>query len=241
LLAQRRLDAMVLDAPVWFDFTASDTAIPIMTRRVGLQDFDSRDSIGPYQITYNFSRAVRKNKFPVKFSPYSEKASRSYGASNFSFRVLYEFLCEVCNNGVPFIDTYFERIFKTRPVYAEFQNIWSDINEDIAAEQQRLFQGGRPRDEKGRFMSLKAYSAWRDPIIKQDCKRLADKIRSDIQHCLVTGKLPLRGKQNPVISKMSEKVRSRLGGMQHTNRLFYASGQLINNLNIFVEIGDAAA
>jgi len=239
------------DMPV-FDFVAPGVNYPIMTRRIAKQHLKPEDieseyfNMGPFQITYNFSHAVRKNNFPVNPLLFDSKTTRKYGASGWSFRMLYEFLCRTYNNNVLFIDTYFDRVFKTRPVHARFLAIYDDIQDDINNEQLELLQSV-PRKNDGtpdmryavskKFMDFKV---WQDPIIRQGCERIADEIRHDIEVCLSTGKLPLRGGENPMVLPRTEKEREKFVGF-HPNRLFYASGRLIKHLNVFVEIGGNAA
>jgi hypothetical protein len=243
-----------LDVPD-FDFTAPASTHPIMTRRTGLQYNNNPDdfepeffNMGPFQITYNFSHGIRKNNFALKNAlPFQPGITKEYGASGWSFRMLYEFLCEAYNNGMPFIDAYFDRVFKTRPVYAEFTAVYETIQDDINNEQFDLFSR-LPLKADGtpdmRFAVSKRYmdfKVWQDPIIRQDCKMLAKAIRADIEVCLSTGRLPLRGKEGARVSSRTRKLRGKLGGMIHADRLFYASGQLIRHLNIYVEIGGKGA
>jgi hypothetical protein len=243
-----------LDVPD-FDFAAPNTPHPVMTRRIALHgnnkpnDFEPDFfNMGPFQISYNFSYAIRRNNFPVKSAlPLSPKVTKEYGASGWSFRMLYEFLCEAYNSGEPFVDTYFDRVFKTRPVYAAFMSIYDTIQDDINNEQYDLFMS-LPKKADGtpdmrytvskKFMDFKV---WQDPITRQDCKMLAKKIRDDIEVCLRTGKLPLRGKERAAISRRTKALRDELAGMVHADRLFFASGQLIRHLNVYVEIGGKAA
>jgi hypothetical protein len=255
MFAQESLDkdyrrGTELDIPN-FDFAAPKTEHPVMTRRVAMkyknrpEDFKPEFfDMGAFQITYNFSSAIRKNNFPLSSAlPFRSKATGEYGANGFSFRLLYEFLCEAYNGNEPFIDTYFKQVFRTRAVYADFKGIYDVIQDDINAEQLALFMGlplkadGTPDmryTESRKFMNFKA---WQDPIIRQDCKRMAAAIRQDIIVCLSTGRIPLR-KQS--VSTQAQKRRAMLLNLD-PKRFFFASGQLINHLNIYVEIGDKEA
>jgi hypothetical protein len=235
-----------LDVPN-FDFAASASPYRITTRRVALRgnnspgDFEPEFfDMGPFQITYNFSHAIRKNNFPLKNAlPYQPKATGEYGAAGWSFRMLYEFLCEAYNGGYPFVDTYFNQIFKTRSAYAEFKDIYDTIQEDINAEQLNLFMSlplksdGTPDMRYTVSKRYKDFKVWQDPIVRQDCKRLAKAIRDDIVVCLSTGRIPLRKK---AVSKRTGDAREKLIGLD-PSRFFFASGQLIRHLNIYVEVG----
>jgi hypothetical protein len=156
--------------------------------------------------------------------------------------MLYEFLCEAYNGGHPFVDTYFDQIFKTRSIYAEFNGIYDTIQENINAEQLNLFMSlpiksdGTPDMRYTASKRYKDFKVWQDPIVRQDCKRLAEAVRDDIVVCLSTGRIPLRKK---AVSKRTEKAREKLVGLD-PSRFFFASGQLIRHLNIYVEVGRAA-
>jgi hypothetical protein len=235
-----------LDVPD-FDFAAPASPHPIMTRRTALrgnnrpEDFEPEFfDMGPFQITYNFSRAVRKNNFPLRYAlPYQPKASGEYGAGGWSFRMLYEFLCGAYNGGYPFVDAYFDQIFKTRSVYTEFKSIYDTIQEDINAEQFNLFMAlplkndGTPDMRYTASKRFKDFKVWRDPIVRQDCKRLAEAIRDDVIVCLSTGRIPLR---KAAVSKRTREAREKLAGLD-PSRFFFASGQLIRHLNVYVEVG----
>jgi hypothetical protein len=205
--------------------------------------------MGPFQITYKFSDAVRNNRFPV-LNPPVLKGGRipkgEYGAPGWPFRMLYEFLCENYNNGIPFVDTYFAEVFKLRPVYRRFRDIYSAVQRALDVEQERRYAALPRKADKTpdrRFRAYKKFSdfsVWGDPVIKGECARLAADIREDIETCLRTGILPLRGAPGARVGAKWQERRAGLAGMAHLSRLFYASGQLIRSLRIFVEIGDAA-
>jgi hypothetical protein len=238
-----------LDIPD-FDFAAPASPRRIMTRRVALHGNNRPDDfepeffgMGPFQITYNFSHAIRKNNFPLKIAlPHKPKATGEYGTGGWSFRMLYEFLCEAYNGGYPFVDTYFNQVFKTRPVYSEFKGIYAAIQEDINAEQLNLFMSlplkndGTPDMRYTESKRYKDFKVWQNSTVRQDCKALAEAVRGDIIVCLSTGRIPLRKK---AVSGRTEKARKKLAGLD-PSRFFFASGQLIRHLNIYVEVGSVA-
>jgi hypothetical protein len=219
-----------------------------MTRRVALRGDGGHGisepglfSMGPFQITYNFSHGIRKNRFPVR-GVSLRKHKGEYGAAGWSYRLLYEFLCEAYNNGELFIDTYFDRVFKTRSVYSEFRSIYDTIQEDINAEELRIVSS-LPRKKDGtpdmRYTESKRYKdfkVWKNPIVKQDCKRIAEAMRQDIVVCLSIGRIPLRKRS---VSKKAAEAREKLVGLD-PERFFFASGELIRHLNIYVEVGKVA-
>jgi hypothetical protein len=233
-----------------FDFTVPASPYRIMTRRIALRgnnspaDFEPEFfDMGPFQITYNFSRAIRDNIFPLRnVAPDHPKAKGEYGAAGWSFRMLYEFLCEAYNGGYPFIDTYFGQVFKTRSVYTEFKGIYDTIQENINAEQLNLFMAlplksdGTPDMRYTASKRYKDFKVWQDPIVRQDCIRLAEAIRDDIVACLSTGRIPL---SRASVSRRTAEAREKLIGI-NPSRFFFASGRLIRHLNIYVEVGRAA-
>jgi hypothetical protein len=238
-----------LDVP-GFDFLAPSSSFRIMTRRVALrgnnrpEDFEPEFfDMGPFQITYNFSRAARNNMFLLRNAmPYRPKAKGNYGAPGWSFRLLYEFLCENYNNGHPFVDTYFGQVFKTRPVYEDFKRIYETVQESINQEQLNIFAtlplkaDGSPDMRYAVSKRFKDFKVWQDPIIRQDCKRLAGAIREDVGDCLENGRIPLRSREMAEVAETTKEKRAELIGL-NPERLFFASGSLIEHLNIYVEIG----
>jgi hypothetical protein len=238
-----------LDVPD-FDFAAPSSPHRIMTRRIALHGNNSPDDfdpeffdMGPFQITYSFSHAIRKNDFPLKDAlPFRSGVKGEYGAAGWSFRMLYEFLCEAYNGGYPFVDTYFGQVFKTRSVYTGFKSIYDTIQEDINAEQFDLFMSlplkadGTPDMRYAASKRFKDFKVWQDPIVRQDCKRLAEAVRKDIIACLSDGHIPLR---KQAVSDRTRKARAKLAGLD-PSRFFFASGQLIRHLNIYVEVGRVA-
>jgi hypothetical protein len=242
--------AAVSDQPD-FDFAASALPHKIMRRRTVLrgnnrpEDFEPEFfDMGPFQITYNFSRSIRKNTFPLKdVLSFRPKASGEYGANGWSFRMLYEFLCKFYNGGYPFVDTYFAQVFKTRAVYARLKSIYGVIQDDINEEQLALYMSlplkkdGTPDMRYAASKRFKDFRVWQDPIVKQNCKDLAKDIRDDVVVCLSTGRIPLR--KQSVSIRGTRQARARLVGL-HPTQFFFASGQLIKHLNIYVEVGRAA-
>jgi hypothetical protein len=231
-----------------FDFALPSSPHRIMTRRVALRGNNKPGDLepeffdmGPFQITYKFSRAARNNRFWLR-GALSGRLNGRYGAAGWSFRLLYEFLCEAYNGGYPFIDTYFDQVFKTRSVYAEFKRIYNTIQDDINAEQLRIFMSlplKKDNTPDMRYTVSKRYKdfkVWQDPIVRQDCKALAEAIRQDIVVCLSTGRIRLN---RQTVSKRTREAREKLAGL-NPDKFFFASGQLIRHLNIYVEVGRVA-
>jgi hypothetical protein len=131
-------------------------------------------------------------------------------------------------------------------VCAKFIEIRETIEDDINNEQFELFSwlplkaDGTPDMRYAASRKFKDFKVWQDPIIHQDCKEMASDIRDDIVVCLSTGRIPLRGKENPKASRRTRKIREKFPTL-NSHQLFYASGQLIKHLNIYVEIGGKGA
>ncbi len=217
------------DAELDFISRAEGKIEPWYTRRTVIESSTE-------QITYNFSDRKRDNMFP---------AGR-YGAPNFSYRMLYEFLCKTYNGGEYFIDSYFSQVFPYRPVYARFKNFSADLNE--AVTQELRSDGVSVRDEFGRFISAsapqarvyegkswKSLSVWRDERYKSEIRMLGKDIREDAVLALSTGMIPLVKKS---VSSATRKIRARLG--LDPSHVFYASGRLINHLNVYVAMDTGA-
>jgi hypothetical protein len=221
-----------IDRPV-FDFVADGEPKPIQTRRIGMRGSGAEPEfsrLGDFQITYNFSSAARKNNFPTK------AGGKGLYGDVWSFRLLYEFLSDVYNGGTPFIDTYFARVFKTRRVYRNFLDMQTKIRDDMNNEQADMLaslvtrQDGMP---DMRYTASKRYmdfKLWKDPIFKSNCEELAAAIREDIINCLRFGILVRRA-----AAKATRQKRQKFPTL-HPDQLFYASGQLIKHVNIFVEL-----
>jgi hypothetical protein len=231
--------ATLIEADKVFLGSAADAGLnyfeptELKTRRVISGEYRARDD-GEYQISYSFSRAVRRTSFTLKGS-ISGKAQ--YGEQGMSFRVLYEFLCRYFNSGDYFIDTYFATIFDTRSVYERFMSLNDSIADAIAEEELSMRQGVRFKKDGTpdmRYNTGKRYSnykVWQDPVRKNEASRVAEDIKRDIIVCLSTGRIPLR-KQH--VSPETAKVRARFTALD-PNMFFFASGQLIEHLSLFVE------
>ena len=232
------------------NYFLSDEEDPIMTREVAARGKMGKGefhpayfSIGDFQITYSFSSKERNNLFPSKGknSAGLKGMMKAYG-KKMSFRILYEFLCKTFNGGELFIDTYFARKFETRPVYADLLNINDKIQTSINAEEYALFsqlhlkKDGTPNMWYNSSKNFKDFKTWQDPIIKGEVKKVAKKIQDDIVRCLSTGQIPLRGREGAQVSEATAKIRESMLGLD-PNLFFFASGQLIHDLSIYVEIG----
>ena len=223
------------------NFLLPDTDKPLMTRQIGLYDRDDG-----YQITYNFSSGIRNNKFPVKGAVkrlFHTTATGTYGQAGFSFRVLYAFLCEVYNGGEYFVDVYLEKVFKSRSVYREFARLYNNIGSEMNMYRIALYASaplkadGTPDMRYGSSKRYAKFDVWKKEAIRARAKMVADEIRKDIVVCLSTGMIPLR---KQAVSEETERKRRSLQGL-NIKQFFFASGQLIEHLNIYVEVNEEAS
>lgn len=195
---------------------------------------EGKATYGEYQITYNFSHGIRRNTFRTKTGGVG-----AYGRSGLSFRLLYDFLCRYFNGGEYFIDTYFEQVFPTRGVFEKLQSLNDDVVEEVKKENAEVY-ATLPKKKDGTpnmwyrisKLFMKIVKVWTKPALKTVAARLSREIKQDIKICLSTGKLPLR-KQSVAESTMKERARF---GVLDPKQFFFASGQLIDALRIYVNI-----
>ena len=189
-----------------------------------VEDFD-------WQITYKFSRAKRDNDF----------SGHAYGGNNVTFRRLYLILCEHFNNGVYFIEDYFETVYpRTLKPYVDkkLETVKSELL-DVAnmeiGELRYTKSGNLDRRYKiNRNVSerIKDYESFAQAWEADVGEELARLIKEDIISSLRTGQIPLSTK---VLSNSTKEARKR-AGLPDDPR-FYASGQLIKHIDIYVSIG----
>jgi hypothetical protein len=185
------------------------------------------------RITYNFSYGTRINQF-VRASG----GKGRYGTDGISFRLLYEFLCSSFNGGEYFIDTYFEKIFNTREVYGRLNTINDDIISDIEDAQDQLFSDLTLKEDGTpdmRYTTSRRYTSldvWRNPIRMAACTDVAHAIQDDVVQCLASGRIPLRKGE---VAESTKRLREQFIGLDSV-KFFYASGQLIRHLNVFVSL-----
>lgn len=189
---------------------------------------------GKYQITYSFSSAIRKNLFRTHTGK-----KRAYGRPGVSFRLLYDFLCKNFNGGEYFIDNYFKDIFKSRSVYERFVGLNDTVMEDMRNEYAEIYDR-LPRRKDGlpdrRYAITKEYvkslKTWSKASLRNTASRIAEEVRRDIKACLSTGQMPLK---KQAVSEATMRERAKFSIMNRT-QFFLASGQLIDNLRIYVAI-----
>lgn len=186
-----------------------------------------------WQITYDFGNYLRSATTPT---------GNTYGGVYVTMRRLYLILCERLNGGKFFIDEYFNDVYP--------HTIKQDVDARLAGLKKEITKGyietaldfgvrvtkqgvvyKADRRKRGLRKVLKEYSEKAKIFEAREGKEIADMIRDHIIGCLETGQLPLEIENNSVAT---ERLRGRYG-LPETPR-FYATGQLIRSLRIYVRI-----
>lgn len=187
-----------------------------------------------WQITYSFPNEIHPNITPI---------GKAYGARNMTFRRLYLILCERFNNHVYFIDHYFEEIYPTSWVKEEVDVALNNAKNELLMYVDSMTEGARvtkrgtlDRRQKNYKQYAKSLDEWSDfaRTWEEDVGAdLADKISYDIQTRLENGEL---GLIKTGLEK-STKERRRYAGVPTDDTVFYAMGELINSLQLYIKLG----
>lgn len=186
-----------------------------------------------WQITYKFNDHLRIPTTPT---------GDTYGGSYVTLRRLYLILCERLNGGKFFIDEYFNEVYPFTikdDVDAKLESLKDNIMagfietaEDFGA---RVTKKGMvykaDRKKRGLKKVLNDYSAKAEEWEIREGKEIADMIREHIAGCLESGQIPLEIEYN---KPRTNWLREHYGLPEEPR--FYATGQLINNLVLFVRI-----
>jgi hypothetical protein len=173
-------------------------------------------------IGYNFTNRKR-NKFSAN--------GKIYGSS-IQFRKLYWMLVDNYNMGVPFIETYFNRLFRERfgrRVEKNAKALLATLKEekDYIDSIQRITKKGAPDRRTKAYNKLENFSAWSESKTQTNFDDLSLEIKKHIQQCLASGQIPLHFSYH----KDSTKKARKAAGFTPIVA-FFASGQLIDNLVI---------
>lgn len=170
----------------------------------------------PYQVSYYFPNTVRPNKV----------GKGAYGAGKFTFRNLYEFLCDTFNGGERFIEKYFATVFKEH-MQTKFDSAVMELKRELRAEIDKR------RAWKKRWKSN--YDEWAGPWVRGTLTQLARETKKDMATSLATRGIPLR-KVN--LSEATLKTRRDLG--LSSKAVFYATGRLIKSIVVTIVLLDPA-
>jgi hypothetical protein len=185
-----------------------------------------------FQITYSFPVRTRINIF----------AGQEYGAPGVTMRQLYDFLCSEYNGGERFVDTYFDYIFPSSPagrMFAEFRSetarmVNTEYKRITAARVRRLTLAGEADKRTREWRAVKEFRVWRDALFINRLDMLHAMIKREIVQYLSIGKIPLR------FTPEAETLAVRMKRGLSVPHGFYASGQLINSLQLSIRIPDSA-
>lgn len=185
-----------------------------------------------WQVTYKFPSTPHNNISPL---------GKVYGGANVSYRRLYLILCEHFNQGEFFIDEYFNSVYPyswvKETVDVELNNIKGELvyyAEDLT-EGARITKKGRlDKRQRGYASYSQALDEWSNFARDWEDEKgeeLAELIKYDIIKSLENGEIPL----NHVMSASTQKKRAQVGYSE--DPLFYAMGDLIEHIQLFVKIG----
>lgn len=188
-----------------------------------------------FQITYSFSTRKRVNTRGIT-------GGGEYGAPDVTFRQLYDFLCTEYNEGERFIDTYFQEVFPTSYAGRHFAEFEDMVREEMrgewfyrynAALERRQTKAGLLHKATERKL-LREFSVWKDGSIAAMLRSFDRDIRKEIEQKLSTGQIRLKHHSAPAT------VAARLELGLPPVPEFYATGQLIRDIQIDIRIPEEA-
>ncbi len=203
----------------WTKKSPSD--MPVFTD----MDFD-------WQITYEFPSTPHNNISPL---------GKVYGGANVSYRRLYLILCERFNGGDFFVDEYFNSVYPGSwvkdTVDVELNNIKDEMvyyAEDLTEGAKITKRGNLDKRQRGYADYAKALDDWSNFVREWEDRKgneLAEYIKDDIIKSLANGEIPLNH------SLASSTRRKRVKAGYDEEPLFYAMGDLIEHIQLYVKIG----
>lgn len=185
-----------------------------------------------WQITYNFPDTLHNNKSPI---------GTTYGGENVTYRRLYLILCEHFNGGEYFVDTYFDTVYPYT-IKPDIDMELNKIKTDLVAYAEEYVLDGAVVTKSGNLdkrynvnrevkKRLKDYKQFASEWEESYGEELADKIKKDIIRTLEVGEIPL----GCFLSENTLRAR-KLAGITSTET-FFAMGDLIEHINLYVKIG----
>jgi hypothetical protein len=195
-----------------------------------------------FQITYSFPAERREGVTSVvgKFS-----GTRVwYGSERFTFRQLYDFLCSRFNGGERFVDAYFQAVFPYSAVGRRFKalekRLFAELNAEYeerwdAALNRKQTRAGAPWMSTREGLRLKDFDLWKQARVGAELDRFRRDTRDEIIQCLSTGRIPLIKAGNEL---KTMELRRSLG--LDSERIFYASGRLIESIEIDIRMPEDA-
>lgn len=186
-----------------------------------------------WQITYNFPAEIHNNISPL---------NKIYGGAHVTYRRLYLILCERFNEGEFFVDEYFNSVYPSsyakEAVDVELNNLKGELLyylEDLTEGAKITARGTLDkRATKANRGMASRISEWEDFAREWEEEKgyeLAEIIKDDIIRALGNGEIPLRH----TMSTGTKKKRIQAG--YEPEPLFFAMGDLIEHIQLFVKIG----
>ena len=187
---------------------------------------------------YHFPETVR-NPYVIYTTKSGDKRDGTYGSPNMTFRRLYEILCKKHNQGMSFIDTYFEESdwfldgngFISEPVsdiLDEAQDKIEEYTKGVEGTLHRRNDGGLDMRYGSSGNYFAATAGIESSVIGSGLRELSKRIKEDIVQKLMLGQIPLL---NPWLSDKTVEQKEA-AGFDYPKSKFYATGQLINSISV---------
>ena len=196
------------------------------------EDLPDFSSDFDWQITYKFPSTIHNNISPL---------GKPYGSPNVTYRRLYLILCERFNGGEFFVDEYFNSVYPHSWVKDEVDVELNNLKGELVFYLEDLMEGARitkkgnldkrQRNYADYVGALKEWEAYAREWEEDKGNKLAEIVRDDIIRSLENGEIPL----NHVLAESTKRKRIQVG--YNDEPLFFAMGDLIEHIQLFIKIG----
>lgn len=186
-----------------------------------------------WQITYSFPNEIHSNITPT---------GKRYGSSHMTYRRLYLILCERFNQGEFFVDEYFRSVYPTSWVKDEVDVELGNMKDELLYYASDLLEGAvatkrgtlnkRRKANAGMQEKIDEWQAYATEWEERKGRELAESIADDIIRALECGEIPL----NHVLADSTKEIRRKLG-VPTDDTVFFAMGDLIRHIQLYVDIG----
>lgn len=185
-----------------------------------------------WQITYNFPAEIHNNISPL---------NKIYGGAHVTYRRLYLILCERFNGGEFFVDEYFNSVYPNSWVKDTVDVELNNLKDELVYYAEDLTEGAkitkrgtldrRAKVNRGMKARLKEWESFAREWEEEKGFELAEIIKEDIIRALGNGEIPL----NHTMANSTREKRIQAG--YDSEPLFYAMGDLIEHIQLYVKIG----
>lgn len=199
-------------------------------KKKGKEKLDFSDDFN-WQITYSFPSRLHNN---------ITSSGKGYGGAKVTLRRLYLILCERFNKGEYFIDTYFHKVYPYT-VKSEVDAKLQVVKKDLTAYAEELLEGAvatkegkldkRLKVNKEFFDKLRDYATFKEEWENNEGNEIAYLIKEDIKRAVANGEVPLHHVNT------AETKRLRIKAGLFADPVFYATGDLVDNIQLYVNIG----